>query len=411
LERVYALRNTYTIAAVNLSLGQGNYNAPCDAVSSAVKEIVSLLRSVGIATVAGAGNDGFADGIIFPSCLSNVIAVSGTTKADAVWANSNMLPQVRLMAPAENITVALVPNGFGVGSGTSLATPHVAGAFALLRDARGGATVDDIAAALECTGKPVTRDGVTEPRINVLAAYNKLRAPPNATRTFNFTAASDANSWNPLLGTWAVVSGRYKLTQITPGWKASATKAASCNESMTITAKMRRIDTTPDFDGINSGIIYKAQVDTASKTVSGYFAAVSKFGTGWVGLYRFDKLNMQSETGRTTLLCGSYRTISENGFNTLKVVTKGGSHQVFLNGWRACNVTDHTFGTGQILLATYVPNPAAGNGFLVDQVIIDPTEIVPSAGPAASAEAAADEPGEVGLLGARPPQLLPVSSE
>lgn len=59
------------------------------------------------------------------------------------------------------------------------------------------------------------------------------------------------------------------------------------------------------------------------------------------------------------------------------MVTKGGSHQIFINGLLACNVTDWTFGTGRIAVAAYLPNPATGHGFLVDQVIIDPTEVVP----------------------------------
>ena len=140
LERVYALRNTFTIAAVNLSLATGQYFTPCDTASSATFSIVSLLRSVKIATIAATGNNGFSDSLVFPACLSNVIAVGGTTKADAVWGFSNHSPQVRLLAPAESITTANLPNAFASFSGTSLAAPHVAGAFALLRDVRGGAT-------------------------------------------------------------------------------------------------------------------------------------------------------------------------------------------------------------------------------------------------------------------------------
>ncbi len=53
LERVYALRSAYNIAAANMSLGGGAYTsqAACDAANSSTKAAIDLLRSAGIATV------------------------------------------------------------------------------------------------------------------------------------------------------------------------------------------------------------------------------------------------------------------------------------------------------------------------------------------------------------------------
>ncbi|MGZ3254724.1 MAG: S8 family peptidase, partial [Burkholderiaceae bacterium] len=61
LEYVYSLRNTYKIAAVNLSLGGGNYTQACD--SDALKPAIDNLRSAGIATVIAAGNGGLTNGL------------------------------------------------------------------------------------------------------------------------------------------------------------------------------------------------------------------------------------------------------------------------------------------------------------------------------------------------------------
>ena len=61
LERVYALRNDYSIAAVNMSLGGGGYSdqASCDADNLSTKSAIDNLRSVNIATVIASGNNGY----------------------------------------------------------------------------------------------------------------------------------------------------------------------------------------------------------------------------------------------------------------------------------------------------------------------------------------------------------------
>jgi subtilisin family serine protease len=83
---------------------------------------------------------------------------------------------VELLAPGSNI-LAGVPGGMlGIKSGTSMATPHVAGAWAILKQARPSASVAEIQAALACTGKPVSRSGLAKPRIDVLKALKILRS-------------------------------------------------------------------------------------------------------------------------------------------------------------------------------------------------------------------------------------------
>ena len=57
-----------------------------------------------------------------------------------------------------------------------MATPHVSGAFAILKQAAPGATVSQMLAALQTSGQPVfdPLNGLTKPRINILAALNQL---------------------------------------------------------------------------------------------------------------------------------------------------------------------------------------------------------------------------------------------
>jgi subtilisin family serine protease len=61
-------------------------------------------------------------------------------------------------------------------SGTSQATPHVAGAFAVLNAAAPWANVDMLLATLKYTGAPVTdgRNNVTRSFIRVDRALNSL---------------------------------------------------------------------------------------------------------------------------------------------------------------------------------------------------------------------------------------------
>lgn len=206
LQRIFDLRNTFTIAAVNMSLGGGAYTdqASCDAANTARKAIIDQLRSVGIPTVAASGNGGYPNAMSAPACISTAVSVgsvgdgSAGTAANAVSFFSNSAPFLSLLAPGSVITSA-GPGGFVEMSGTSMAAPHVAGAWALLKQRKPLAGVSEIMPALVRTGRPVTdaRSGAVHARINVAAAINDLRvdymaldAPArNTTMTQPFTVS------------------------------------------------------------------------------------------------------------------------------------------------------------------------------------------------------------------------------
>jgi subtilisin family serine protease len=119
LERVYQLRNTHSFAAVNMSLGAGQFTDYCD--SNSLKASIDNLRAAGIATVISAGNDGFTDAVGAPGCISSAITVGNTTDQDTIAADSNMSSMVDLLAPGTNI-VSSVPGGaFASEGGTSMA--------------------------------------------------------------------------------------------------------------------------------------------------------------------------------------------------------------------------------------------------------------------------------------------------
>lgn len=167
LEWIYEIRTTYNIASVNMSLGGGENTAPCD--DSALKSYVDNLRSANIATIAASGNDGFTHALASPACISTVVSVGATLKTDAVWAGSNSTWFLDLLAPGVNIYSARLGGSFGLGTGTSMASPHVAGAWAVVREYNPGLNVAEILKLLSYTAEGVldTRDNSIRNRIQV----------------------------------------------------------------------------------------------------------------------------------------------------------------------------------------------------------------------------------------------------
>lgn len=179
LERVYALKDTYNIASVNLSLGSVSvFSSVCDNLegNQAYKQAVDNLRDVGIATVAASGNEGSSTGISSPACISSVISVGATTKEDQVASYSNSANMLDLLAPGTFINSSIPDNRYKIESGTSMATPHVAGAWALLKSFRPGVSVDELLDFFKSTGIPIldNRNATTFQRIDVFSAKNEL---------------------------------------------------------------------------------------------------------------------------------------------------------------------------------------------------------------------------------------------
>jgi len=206
LEHVYTLRNTYAIAAANLSIGGGRFTTPCP--NSPLSDVANRLRSAGIATVIAAGNDGYTDALGFPACTPNAISVGATTKADAVASFYNSASFLTLWAPGVDILSSVpfstTPGGFTFVSGTSMAAPHVAGAWAVIKSKSPAASVDEALSAIQSTGRPITdpRNGITKRRIQLDAALSAL-PPPGVPSSISVpTEASGTNS-----ATWSISWG------------------------------------------------------------------------------------------------------------------------------------------------------------------------------------------------------------
>jgi len=155
------------LASINMSLGGGQFFSPC--TDNPLRPIVQLLKNAGVATVIASGNDGFVNSTGAPGCIPEAVTVGSTDKSDVISSFSNSASFVDVLAPGSFILSSVPGGGFDTLSGTSMATPHVAGAIATLASISPSATVDQLVSRLVASGVPVadTRAGglFTKPRI------------------------------------------------------------------------------------------------------------------------------------------------------------------------------------------------------------------------------------------------------
>lgn len=180
-----ANRATNNIVAVNLSLGDGSLNtAPCSSGNPFATPLINVINA-GMSVVASAGNETYINGLGKPACTPGVVSVGAvydsniggitygtlcvdtTTAADKVTCFSDSANFLTMLAPGALITAA----GYTI-AGTSQASPHVAGALAVLRSTFPAETLIQAQTRLINSGTPVTdaRNGVIKPRLNLLEA-------------------------------------------------------------------------------------------------------------------------------------------------------------------------------------------------------------------------------------------------
>ncbi|HEV2873728.1 MAG TPA: S8 family peptidase, partial [Thermoleophilaceae bacterium] len=159
---------------VNLSLGS---SVSSRAESDAIEALPDMLF---VAAAGNGGEDGIGDDndldpeypCAYP--LPNVLCVAASDNRDRLAPFSNFGDlAVDLAAPGVDIVSTVPGGGYGWASGTSMATPHVSGAAALLWAASPGAPASQIKSALLAGVDPVTAFAgrtVTGGRLNVLSS-------------------------------------------------------------------------------------------------------------------------------------------------------------------------------------------------------------------------------------------------
>ena len=209
MDHVASLSSSHTIAAINLSLGSGEFFSACDNIQSSFKTAVDNLKALDIATVIASGNDGHTNAVASPACISTAITVGSVGNANnnvSSFSNSG-LNLIDYLAPGENIAAAFSETGgFASTSGTSMAAPHVTGAFALIKQLYPSFSVDQIDALLSANSVDVidSRNSLTFERIDIGQVINSQMpaltiTAPNNLSTINIGTAISltANATDP----------------------------------------------------------------------------------------------------------------------------------------------------------------------------------------------------------------------
>jgi len=199
-----------TIDVANMSLGGSGYNqAEYDAIQGAV--------DLGVAFAVSAGNSDADASNYSPAAFNNVLTVSALADFDGIPGGlgsptcrsdqddtladfSNWGPAVDIAAPGVCIlsTYPLEQGGYGTISGTSMSSPHVAGALALLASANppgNAADVYNLYNQVKLAGNFAwiddSGDGIQEPLLDVstfkpalISTEGPGNLPPDADFTF-----------------------------------------------------------------------------------------------------------------------------------------------------------------------------------------------------------------------------------
>jgi len=186
LDYVRSIRATYNIASVNMSLGGGVHatQSSCDLANQSTKAAIDALRAAGTVTVIASGNDGYVNAMSEPACISSAVSVGNTTDNDNIFIPSNIASFLTMMAPGTGIRSSIPGGLYGNLTGTSMSTPHVAGALAILRQASPSATVGELVSALRNGGQVLslslrgssgTTYNYSVPRLDVVGSVNAVR--------------------------------------------------------------------------------------------------------------------------------------------------------------------------------------------------------------------------------------------
>ena len=195
----YAITNRarFGIIAINLSLGgesdDHSDHGYCDSSDPSYASAMDSATAAGMLVVVSSGNGARSNQLASPACMSSAVSVGAVYSSDFFrvrWSDPDgctdspaSSDQVVCFSDSATPLTLLAPGAFwdvvtkGGGrdpnfAGTSASAPAVAGAIALVAQARPDLSLSGIVGLLRATGKPVTdaRNGIVTPRLDTLAA-------------------------------------------------------------------------------------------------------------------------------------------------------------------------------------------------------------------------------------------------
>lgn len=152
----------------NMSYGGSSSAASTEAAYQAAYD-------AGLVMVAATGNSG-TNTISFPARYDTTIAVGGTDINDNLYVGSQRGPEIDITAPGVSVESARNGGGTTTLTGTSMATPHVAGAAAVLLSADPSLSIEEVRSILRSTSVDLGSSGFDtsfgEGRLDVKSALD-----------------------------------------------------------------------------------------------------------------------------------------------------------------------------------------------------------------------------------------------
>ncbi|KAI1370911.1 subtilisin-like protein [Hypoxylon crocopeplum] len=145
----------------NMSLGGGT--------SSSINSAAKAMINAGVFLAVAAGNDNANAANSSPASEPTVCTVGATTNTDARASYSNYGTVVDVFAPGTNILSTWATGGTNTISGTSMATPHIAGLGAYLLALNGNMTPQALCSYIASTANSNVLSGVPSGTVNKLA--------------------------------------------------------------------------------------------------------------------------------------------------------------------------------------------------------------------------------------------------
>ena len=298
------------VKLTNNSWGGGGY-------SQALYDAINAAGQQGALFIAAAGNESSNTDILpaYPASynLANIISVASTTNTDGLSSFSNYgLTSVDLGAPGSGIYSTLPNNSYGTYSGTSMASPHVAGAAALVWSQNPTWTAQQVKNALMNTGDSIAAlagKTVSGKRLNVFNALAAANLPSvtvsvspatvqedGATNLVYTFTRTNLNLSSPL----TVNFGASGIANAAPVGSDPADYSVITNSSVTFNPTTKLGTVTFAANATTATVAVDPITDTVQENNESVILTVNS-GTGYIG----DSPNTATGT-----------IISEEGFNT-----------------------------------------------------------------------------------------------
>jgi len=222
--------------------------------TSTEQRAVKDADAAGVLIIAAAGN-GYDSAPNYPAYYPEVMSVASFNQAGVISDFSTCNSDVEIAAPGEDVWSTFPENTYGVISGTSMATPHVAGAAALVMSEL-GLDAQQTRSKLKTTGVAGLSTGgrkecASYPALNLAAAVGGggSTTPPSTDPGAISGTVSDQQSKAGISGatvdcgtggkTTTASTGSYSLTNVPAGsytCTASATGYRSKSQSVSVTS-------------------------------------------------------------------------------------------------------------------------------------------------------------------------------